>query len=341
MLFHGDILSRIDEERKPPAARLGGRRAAGSITWAAMTNAVATSQLIDVEYLGKRRYIAACLLLGDVPALVDPGPSVSLPALRAGLAAAGLQLDDLGAVLLTHIHHDHAGAAGTIVAHNPRVEVYVHERGAPHLIDPSRLLARARRLYGDRMDALWGEFAAVPEANVRPLSGGETIAVAGRRLEVAYTPGHAVHHVSYLDTADGTAFVGDTAGVRIANLPFVMPVTPPPDIDLEGWEDSLEKIAAWRPQRLFVTHFGPAEGVRAHIEEHRRRLRQWAEAVQEDLASGAADEVLTAAFRDDVLARLNERLPAEEAAAYRQGGAPDMSWQGLARYWRKKWETES
>jgi glyoxylase-like metal-dependent hydrolase (beta-lactamase superfamily II) len=307
---------------------------------AAMTNAVASSQLIDVEYLGKRRYIAACLLLGDVPVVVDPGPAVSLPALRAGLAAAGLTLDDLGAVLLTHIHHDHAGATGTIVAHNPQVEVYVHERGAAHLIDPSRLIASARRLYGGRMESLWGDFGAVPAGNVRPLTGGETLAFGGRRLEVAYTPGHAVHHVSYLDHAEGTAFVGDTAGVRIANLPFVMPVTPPPDIDLEAWEDSLEKITAWRPQRLFVTHFGPADGVRAHIEEHRRRLARWAEAVREGLGSGASDQALITTFRDDVLARLHERLTAEEAAAYRQGGAPDMSWQGLARYWRKRWESD-
>lgn len=293
---------------------------------------------IDVEYLGRARYIACALLDGDGPVIVDPGPSVSLDTLEAGLGAAGLVLDDLAGILLTHIHLDHAGAAGTIVRRNPRVTVYVHERGARHLVAPERLLDSARRLYGDRMGELWGEFLAVPPGNVRALAGGEVLEVAGRRLEVAYTPGHASHHVSYLDTSSGTAFVGDTAGIRIADQPFVLPVTPPPDIDLEIWETSLGEIEAWRPERLYVTHFGIATGVAEHLAEFRRRLQGWAAGVREGLAGPATDEECIAAFTTEVIAQLEEELPADVVPLYRQGGAPDMSWQGLARYWRKRSE---
>ncbi len=212
-----------------------------------MREAAFDTRIIDVEYLGKRQFIACALLEGNGPAIVDPGPTVSFAKLEEGLRRAGISIDDLETVLLTHIHLDHAGATGTIVQRNPRIEVCVHERGARHMIDPSRLLASAELLYGDQMDTMWGEFLAVPEDNVRVLSGGETLEVAGRRVEVAYTPGHASHHVSYLDTSTGTAFVGDTAGIRIANLPLVQPVTPPPDIDLEGWDESIQKIEAWMP----------------------------------------------------------------------------------------------
>jgi glyoxylase-like metal-dependent hydrolase (beta-lactamase superfamily II) len=306
-----------------------------------MIDTVARMRTIDVEYRGSRRYIACCLLEGEDPVIVDPGPAVSLATLEAGLADAGLTLDDLAGILLTHIHLDHAGATGTIVARNPRVRVYVHERGARHMIDPERLLRSAQRLYGDEMDALWGEFLAVPGGNVQALAGGETLELAGRRIEVAYTPGHASHHVSYLDTAGGTAFVGDTAGIRIANNPFVLPVTPPPDIDLEIWEPSLRKIEAWRPERLYVTHFGAAEGVDEHLAQFRRRLHRWAESVRRGLASEQTDEQCVAAFTADVVAQLQADLPADIVPLYQQGGAPEMSWQGLARYWNKRSENEA
>ncbi len=156
------------------------------------------------------------------------------------------------ALLLTHIHLDHAAATGALVRRWPELEVYVHERGAPHLVDPSRLLASAERLYGDQMERLWGEIVPVPEANVRSLAGGET--VLGMR--VAYTPGHASHHVSYLHEDSGTAFTGDVAGVRIPPSSFIVPPTPPPDIDIEAWEESIGIVEGWQPQRLALTHFG-------------------------------------------------------------------------------------
>jgi glyoxylase-like metal-dependent hydrolase (beta-lactamase superfamily II) len=295
---------------------------------------------IDVEYLGEQRYIACALLDGNAPVIVDPGPTVSLPVLEVGLRAAGISIDDLAGILLTHIHLDHAGATGSIVRRSPRVRVYVHERGARHMVAPERLLASAERLYGDRMEELWGEFLAVPAGNVRALSGGETLDFADRRIEVAYTPGHASHHVSYLDTASGTAFVGDTAGIRIDGNPYVLPVTPPPDIDLEAWDTSLKKIEAWRPERLYVTHFGVAEGVDEHLTEFRRRLQRWAAAVRQGLESERSDAACIEAFTEDVLADLHRNLRRETVSLYQQGGAPEMSWHGLARYWRKRSEAQ-
>jgi len=306
-----------------------------------MSDASAHTQVIDVEYLGNEHYIACALLEGDTPVIVDPGPTVSLAKLEEGLSRHGLSLDDLAGVLLTHIHLDHAGAAGTIAKRNPRIDVYVHERGARHMVDPPRLLNSAERLYGDRMDELWGEFLAVPADNVRALAGGETLRLAGRRLEVAYTPGHASHHVSYLDDTTGTAFVGDTAGIRIAGNPYVLPVTPPPDVDLEIWETSLRKIEAWDPERLFVTHFGAAEGVEEHLQQFRRGLHDWAAIVRDGLASDRTDEECVETFTAGVIAGLEERLPQETIPLYQQGGAPDMSWHGLARYWKKKSEAGS
>jgi len=294
--------------------------------------------IIDVEYLGKSNYIACCLLAGDRPVIIDPGPAVSLGTLEEGLARFGLKLTDLHGILLTHIHLDHAGATGSIVARNPKMKVYVHERGAPHMIDPTRLLRSAKRLYGNQMDAMWGEFLPIPLESVRVLKGGEVLEVAGRHVDVAYTPGHASHHVSYLDTANGTVFVGDTAGIRIANNPHVLPVTPPPDIDLEAWEESLQRIERWKPTQLFVTHFGPATGVGAHLAQHREQLHRWAETVRAGVESDATDEECIEEFTRGVVADLEEHVSAEEVAVYRHGAGPEMSWNGLARYWRKKSE---
>ena len=220
----------------------------------------------DLMHRGHARVIATAVIQspGGV-ALVDPGPSSCLETLRRALADHGIAVSDLRALLLTHIHLDHAGATGSLVKENPEIAVYVHERGAPHMIDPATLLASATRLYGDAMDALWGEFLPVPEANVQSLSGGERIAVADRELEVAYTPGHASHHVSYFDRASGIAFVGDAAGVRTGRALFVLPPTPPPDIDIEVWGESVELIRRWQAATLFVTHFGPHEDPPAQL----------------------------------------------------------------------------
>jgi glyoxylase-like metal-dependent hydrolase (beta-lactamase superfamily II) len=221
-------------------------------------------RLIDVLHLGRER-VVGCWQVGDV--LVDPGPSSCLPTLLEALGDARPR-----ALLLTHIHLDHAGATGSLVQRWPELEVYVHERGARHMIDPSRLLDSARRLYGEDMDRLWGEMVPVPERNVTVLHGGETVCGA---FEVAYTPGHASHHVSYLH--DGTAFVGDVGGVRIAPDGPTIPPTPPPDVDVDAWHESIERIRAWTPEQLAITHAGAYEDVGAQLDDLAARLDDWAE----------------------------------------------------------------
>jgi glyoxylase-like metal-dependent hydrolase (beta-lactamase superfamily II) len=292
--------------------------------------------LIDTEYLSHREAIACCLLeAGGAAALVDPGPTTSLLTLKAKLAARGIAVGDLTALLLTHIHLDHAGATGVLVRENPRLRVYVHQRGAPHMIDPSKLLASATRLYGDQMERLWGEVAAVPAANVAALAGGETIELGSRRVEVAATPGHATHHVSYFDEPSGIAFVGDTAGLRYPEMTTVLPLTPPPDIDLDAWRASLAEIRRRRPAQLFVTHFGPSDDIEAHLAQHEARLESWAEWVRRSLENDQDDAERAARFAAEFEAELARELDARELKRYARGAALEQCWYGLARYWRR------
>jgi glyoxylase-like metal-dependent hydrolase (beta-lactamase superfamily II) len=238
------------------------------------------------------------------------------------------------AVLLTHIHLDHAAATGALVKRWPDLEVYVHERGAPHLIDPSKLLASAERLYGDQLSYLWGEIVPVPERNVQVLSGGETVL----GMEVAYTPGHASHHVCYFHEESGTAFTGDVAACRIPPSKLIVPPTPPPDIDVEAWEASLAAVAAWEPQRLALTHFGSVdEDVPAHLEEVRKKLREEADLAHR-MEKGAYDAENEARIRRALAA---EGIGEETAEELLQAVPTAYQWSGLDRYWRKKAERES
>lgn len=292
---------------------------------------------IDLEHQGNAQVIAACLLTGNgKAAIVDPGPTSALPTLKRKLLQHGLGIAHLDAILLTHIHLDHAGATGTLVAENPRLRVFVHEFGAIHMARPERLLASAQRLYGDKMEKLWGEFRAVPQENLNALKGGERVRTAGRELEVEYTPGHASHHVSYFDASTGLAFVGDTAGIRIANRPFIVPPTPPPDIDLYAWGKSLDLIRARKPARLFLTHFGVAEPADAHLQELRERLTSWAERVRKTLEGGEDDAARARQFSESVLAEMSAQLGEQDAVRYAKGAGLELCWMGLARYWRKR-----
>jgi glyoxylase-like metal-dependent hydrolase (beta-lactamase superfamily II) len=272
-------------------------------------------RLIDVEHLGRPRVIG-CWQVGDV--LVDPGPESSVQRVIDALEGEAPR-----ALLLTHIHLDHAGAAGTLCRRWPDLEVYVHERGARHLADPTRLLASAAQLYGDRMERLWGEVAPVPERNLCPLAGGERIL----GFEVAYTPGHASHHVCYLHGESGRAFVGDVAAVRIPPSGYVIPPTPPPDIDLDAWESSLDAVAAWEPRSLALTHFGEVDEPRPHLELVRRRLREQAE-----LAARTDSEE----FAEHIVREARQRA-GESAEALIQAVPPEQQWAGLDR-WRRKRE---
>ena len=292
---------------------------------------------LDLNFYGVKGVIASVILHGPGgAAIIDPGPSSTLPALRAALDRAGIPLADVRTILLTHIHLDHAGATGTLVGENPALRVYVHEKGAPHMVDPAKLLASAARLWGDEMDRLWGEMRPVPAEKLMILQGGERLAAGGRDLDVAYTPGHASHHVSYFSADTGIAFVGDTAGVRLQKGRFIMPPTPPPDIDLDAWRDSIARISAWHPETLFITHFGPYAPVAAHLTEMADRLEFTSGLVKASLARAGTDEERDAWFTDEIRRELRRRMTESEAQAYEVAGRFDLSWRGLARYWRKK-----
>jgi glyoxylase-like metal-dependent hydrolase (beta-lactamase superfamily II) len=274
------------------------------------------AQLIDVLHLGREHVIGAWRV-GDV--VVDPGPSSSLAVLMPVLEEHPPR-----ALALTHIHLDHAGSAGTLARRFPELEVWVHEHGARHLADPSRLLDSATRLYGEQMQRLWGEVLPVRSERLRVLQGGERIGP----FQVAYTPGHASHHVSYLHEPSGRAFTGDVAGVRIDGGVVLAP-TPPPDIDLEAWRASLDLIEAWKPRSVAVTHFGAYDDVseqlaalRAHLEE----VERWAR------------ELDAAGF----IAKVRERVQAPRSdgtpGSYAQALPPEQSYAGLRRYLSKRGE---
>jgi glyoxylase-like metal-dependent hydrolase (beta-lactamase superfamily II) len=291
---------------------------------------------LDLNFLGMRRVIGSAVLEGPSGlAVIDPGPTSCLASLESGLADAGYRLDAIRHILLTHIHLDHAGATGTLLQRLPQAVAYVHERGAPHLIDPTKLLASAGRLYGANMDRFWGEFKAVPAERLRVLAGGEKVDLAGRTLDVRYTPGHASHHVSYFDMTDGVAYVGDTGGIRVVGE-YIKAPTPPPDIDLELWEASLQTIEAWHPKALVLTHFGKVTDVADHLRNFRGVLSRQAALVRETLASEGTDEERIRRFVEDMRADARRRLAPEDAASTEAAAAFDQLWQGLARYWRKK-----
>ena len=303
-----------------------------------MTTLAAGIDYIDLQFLGKPEIIATVVLHGAGGlALIDPGPSTTLEHLTQSLQRKGFRVGDISQLLLTHIHLDHAGVAGSLVKMNPAIEVFVHEKGAPHMANPERLLASATRLYGEDMGPFWGEFLAVPPGRLRELSGGETIVAGGRELQVAYTPGHASHHVSFFDRSSRVAFVGDTAGIRRGSGAYVMPPTPPPDIDLDVWRVSEERILAWDPDTLFLTHFGPFHGARSHFRELRANMDRWSGIVRRLIADQSLDEPQRQrAFVDEALMELRRAVGDQEADQYGRAGRLDYSWQGLARYWRKK-----
>jgi glyoxylase-like metal-dependent hydrolase (beta-lactamase superfamily II) len=276
-------------------------------------------QPLDLIHLGRERVIGVYLLETEGGlALFDCGPSTCVPALKERLAERGLELGEVQHLLLSHIHLDHAGAAGILVREHPGLQVHVSPVGAPHLIDPERLERSARRLYGDAFDTLWGELAPVPHENVHETEDR----VLG--LECFPSPGHASHHVCYLDD-DGTLWAGDAAGVRVQPSRFVLPPTPPPEFDLDTWERTLDEIEARRPERLALIHFGVAGEPAEHLAELRRRLRAWTERVGE----GASEEEFEAA----ALAELGD-----DAAPYEQAMPFWQSYAGLRRYWDKQSE---
>lgn len=281
-------------------------------------------ELLDLRHLGRPKVIASYLLEGPEPTLVDCGPSTCVETLEAGLSEHGLALEDLRHLVLTHIHLDHAGAAGTLVRRNPALRVHVSSVGAPHVVDPSRLERSARRLYEDEFDRLWGELAPVPQENV------DVVAERVLGLEAWPTPGHASHHVSFLDE-EGRCFSGDAAGARIVPSRYIAPVAPPPDIDLEAWERSLDAIEARNPKVLCLPHFGIVEEPAEHLTDMRRRLRTWAQRVR----AGATAEEFERSVEEEVAGEADP----ETIATYRQAAPFWQSHAGLKRYWEKQSES--
>jgi glyoxylase-like metal-dependent hydrolase (beta-lactamase superfamily II) len=269
---------------------------------------------LDLHHQGAERVIGAYLVeTDDGQAVFDCGPSSCVEELKARLGERGLELADIRHLLLSHIHLDHAGAAGVLVREHPALQVHVSEIGAPHLADPSRLEASARRLYGDAFDHLWGELAPVPEANLRVV-GDEVLGLA-----CFPTPGHASHHVCYLG-ADGTLYAGDAAGVRIQPHRTVLPPTPPPEFDLETWLRTLDEIERRGPARLALVHFGVADDVDRHLAELRMRLVRWVE------HAGVTEEEFTESVSADLESGLEE---------YARAMPFWQSYAGLKRYWEK------
>lgn len=271
---------------------------------------------IDLLHQGNARTIAAYVVdTEDGPALFDCGPASTIDALKAGLREHGLELTDIRHLLLSHIHLDHAGATGVLVREHPALQVHVSSIGAPHLTAPERLERSARRLYGDSFDTLWGELAPVPEANVQVV--GDTVL----GLDCFPTPGHASHHVSYLDR-DGTLYAGDAAGVRIQPGRFVLPPTPPPEFDLETWQETLAEIERRDPERLALIHWGVAEDPQRHLAELRLELYDWA-----DFIRGGAD---VDEFTEYVLTELRDA--GEDTGQYDLAMPLWQSYQGLKRW---------
>jgi len=305
--------------------------------YAKLSAAMPSIIMLDNLWTGRPHTIASALLESDGHrCIVDPGPGSTLETFRENLRAHGIGVGDLNAILLTHIHLDHAGATGALVRENPGLAVYVHTLGAPHVIDPSKLLASAQRLWPNDLQQLFGEVLPVPAENLRILEGGETLTLGSRKLEVVYTPGHASHHVSYFDQAEGIAFVGDTTGVRIEGNSFAMPATPPPDINLEIWDKSFAAILERKPSRLFLTHYGYSDNPSEHILLFRERLHRWSALAEEILRNAASDSAAMDSFMSATFAEISQHLPAGEADHYAFSAGLNLSFLGLARYLRKR-----
>jgi glyoxylase-like metal-dependent hydrolase (beta-lactamase superfamily II) len=272
-------------------------------------------EIIDLNFMNSEHVIASFLLLGgDSAALVETGPTSCIEHLTGGLKNHGVSPEDVRQVFLTHIHLDHAGASGHLAGLLPNATFYVHEVGYPHLVDPSKLLKSATRIYGERMEELWGEARPVPEDRLEVLEGGEELEAAGGVLAAHYTPGHAYHHLAYLEPDSGALFTGDVGGIRLPGQSYVRPPTPPPEIDAEAWFQSIERIRQIGPQSLYLTHFGRFEDTDRHLGELEQRLHDWLLFVEERMDEGME--------RDEVAGELKAKGDAEMVA---EGASPEES----------------
>ncbi len=291
-------------------------------------------EIIDLNFMDTEHVIASFLLLGDdSAALVEIGPTTCLGSLTGGLKDHGVSLEEVRQVFLTHIHLDHAGASGHLAELLPNATFYVHEVGYPHLVDPSKLLKSATRIYGERMDELWGEARPVPENRLETLKGGEELEVVGGVLAAHYTPGHAYHHLAYLEPDSGALFAGDVAGIRLPGQSYVRPPTPPPEIDLELWVQSIERIKQLSPGSLWPTHFGHFDDVERHLSELEQRLQEWVLFVEERMDGGTGrEEIATELGARSDAEMLAEGAHLEDSGRYSLAGDYPTLTDGLMRY---------
>jgi glyoxylase-like metal-dependent hydrolase (beta-lactamase superfamily II) len=287
-----------------------------------------SSVRIDHNFQGFAGGIASYLIPGDELTLIEAGPASTTPTLLAGIRSAGFDPLDVTRVLLTHIHLDHAGASGILARRLPRARFFVHPKGAKHLIDPSRLVASAERIYGDRMAELWGEIVPVPAERVCVIADGEMVGA----LRALDTPGHAVHHHAYYDADSATVFTGDVAGVRVSDHRYVRPPTPPPELDLEAWAASIARLKEIGPRRLCLTHFGEYDDVEWHLNDLTARLALWREWIQAGFDAGQDVAALTRALET----RERRMLPSDVAERYERVGSYGMCVEGFVRYLTKR-----
>ncbi len=293
---------------------------------------------LDLNFLGVPHAIAAYLVVGPGgPVLVETGPGSTLEILQSRLAEHGYAPADVRHVLVTHVHLDHAGAAGWWARHHG-AHVYVHHVGAPHLIDPSKLLGSARRIYGDQMDALWGEVLPVPADRLTALHDGDTIGVAGLTFVALDTPGHAWHHHAF--RLGDVAFTGDAAGVRLAGSSLIFLPSPPPEFDLEAWQRTLARLPGENFSAIYPTHFGEVENVRDHLQAFGALLREAAEFVRDRLQAGVERDALVEQYTAWNRQRARALGVADEVfQQYVTANPLFMSVDGMMRYWRKRWES--
>lgn len=287
--------------------------------------------LIDTHYINTAGTVGSYLLLGERPALLETGAASTLETLLGGVGAAGLDPGDLRAVAVTHIHLDHAGAVGALVNRYPHLDVYVHPLGAPHLVDPSRLIASATRLYGDDLPRMFGEILPVPAERVHVLDDGADVVLGSRRLVALDSPGHARHHHVYHDRASGDLFTGDAAGVALPGSRYVRPPTPPPELDVPAWDQTIARMRALKPRRLLLTHFGGHEWVDELLAQLHDRLHAWVAIVRQAVAAGESDQRIVERVRDAAehdLAGENQRAGAKIETIM----AIQQSTMGLIRY---------
>lgn len=292
---------------------------------------------ISLPFQSEHGIIGSYLLVRDDEiALIDPGPGSTAEALLSTMRESGFDPEHVTHLIATHIHLDHAGATGTLLHSMPQAQVYVHRKGAPHLLDTSKVVASAQRIYGERMQPLWGEIESVPQERLHILDDGDVLNVAGHRLEVHYAPGHAVHHVIFFDVHTGELFAGDVAGVRLQGIDYVRPPTPPPDLDIEAWSASIDRIKMLRPDVLYLGHFGPTKDPRQHLERLREKLYSWGDFVLKAMREGKGEseiiELLIAQTQPELQRATKDP---HDLARYEIATNYPMTVQGYMRYWKK------